>query len=68
MPVNNYMSIKNLILKNKLDKETEELLFQEILTQSGDTVDLSKLIEIIGLYNFYPMRVKKNRNKSDDLY
>jgi len=31
-------------------------------------IDLGKLVEVIDICNFFPMRVKKIKNKSSDIY
>lgn len=31
-------------------------------------VDLAKLSDLVALYNFLPIHVKRDRNKSNDLY
>ena len=40
---------------------------KEIKTSDG-SIDLNKFGDIIDMYNFYPIRVKADKNKSNDLY
>lgn len=52
----------SLIRLSQKDKEGREEGREE------EEVDLDKVIEIIELYNYLPVRVKIDKNKSNDLY
>jgi hypothetical protein len=40
----------------------------KFITEENSMINLNKLLTIIELYNFTPHHVKKDRNKSTDLY
>jgi hypothetical protein len=54
MTVNDYLAIKKMVFRNKIDSIDDDMI-AGILTPGGDTVDLTKFGEIIGLFNYYPI-------------
>jgi hypothetical protein len=66
LPISEYNEIKSQIYKDRPLK-LEEFLLQEI--RVGDKyIDLGKLVEVIDICNFFPVKVKKIKNKSSDIY
>ena len=61
--------VKNSVFKEGLDPILEEKFLSLIRSQhSEQEVDMSKLSELIDLYNYFPVRVKKDKNQSNDIY
>lgn len=48
-------------------QKTEELLLKEIRV-GDDRIDLIKFGELVDLFNYFPVHIKKDKNKSDQLY
>jgi len=66
LPIEEYLEIKSQIYKDRPIK-LEETLLQEIKVDDK-YIDLGKLVEVIDICNFFPMKVKKIKNKSSDIY
>jgi hypothetical protein len=64
-----YQRVRHFLFKdpNQLgDLDTE--LLPLIKSQDGGKIDVTKFGEIIDLYVYFPMRIKKDKNKSDEVY
>lgn len=61
-----YNDIKAQIYKDRPLK-VEQMILKEIQVDEK-FIDLGKLVEVIDLCNFFPIKVKKIKNKSSDIY
>jgi len=66
LPIEEYLEIKQQIYKDRPLK-LDDLLLQEIRVDDK-YIDLCKLVEVIDICNFFPLKVKKIKNKSSDIY
>lgn len=51
-----------------VSSETEQELVGLLKTEDGTQIDMMRLGEIVDLYNYFPVRVKRDKNQSNDLY
>jgi hypothetical protein len=47
-------------------EELEEKLLEDIST--GDKIDRTKVTELLDIYQYSPMKLKRDKNKSENLY
>lgn len=66
LPLEEFLEIKHQIYKEKQLK-LEDYLVREIKVDDK-YIDLGKLVEVIDICNFFPVKVKKVKNKSTDIY
>ena len=66
LPLQEYHDIRNQIYKGQPLK-IEEMLLREVLVNENQ-IDVPKLVEVIDICNFFPIKVKKIKNKSSDIY
>ena len=66
IPVEEFHRIKNQIYKDRVLK-IEDMLLREVMVNDTQ-IDLPKLVEVIDICNFFPVKVKKIKNKSSDIY
>lgn len=55
------------MVKN-LSGETQQALLSLLKMEDGIRIDMVKLGELVDLYNYFPVRVKRDKNQSNDLY
>lgn len=63
-----FQIIKNALFKEGVITESIKSQLLSLIKTESNEIDMLKLSEIIDLYNYYPMRVKKDKNQSNDLY
>jgi len=66
LSIEEYENVKDKIFKGQKHK-IEPLLLEEIKFNDNQ-IDLGKLVEIIDICNHFPLKVKKIKNKSNDIY
>ena len=64
--IEDFNRIKNQLIKDTLSfNKIEEALLAEVKNENG-SIDIMKFTEIVDLYNYLPVKVKKDKNQSND--